>query len=358
MPVYNNEEYVHEAIESILTQTFTDFEFLIINDGSTDASRTVIASYHDPRIRLIDNPINMGLIKSLNRGLSLARGEYVARIDGDDTSYPERLEKQVRFLDAHTEVAMVGTQRWTTNQHGKRLFIQRKPTTWISIRWELMFDNPFAHSSVMFQRVVVWEKLGGYDERSLHVEDFELWSRIARGYELCNLSEIMGNYRVHPGNVSGLHPGAKRPKPLPPGLVEEGIYRGNLRTFLKLPHVSEAWPRLMNSLRLLPLVVEEIEDPEQLIVAIEMAFTRFCSLHPEAARDQEVRQHCANQLWRVAYCFARRNRWVSLVAWMRACQVDPAIMRRDEGMKYLALITGGERVRAAYQRWISLRKYD
>jgi len=358
MSVYNNGEYLHEAIESILTQTFRDLEFIIINDGSTDASRAVITSYHDPRIRLIDNPTNMGLTKSLNRGLSLARGEYVARIDGDDTNYPERLEKQVRFLDMHPEVAMVGAQQWTTNQHGKRIFVQRKPTMWLSIRWSLMFDNPFSHITVMYRRTIIWEQCGGYDERFARSQDFELWSRIARDYQLQNLPDVVAERRLHTSSVSGLHPGAKRPKPLPPGLVEEGIYRGNLRTFLKLPHVSEAWPRLMNSLRLLPLVVEEIEDPEQLIVAIEMAFTRFCSLHPEAARDREIRQHCAKQLWRVAYCFARRNWWVSLVAWMRACQVDPAIMKRAEGMKYLALISGGENVRAAYQRWISLRKYD
>src|SRR4051794_29608800 len=109
LAVYNGERYLREAIDSILGQTFQDFEFLIINDGSTDSTREIILSYHDPRIRLVDNEDNIGQTRSLNRGLALAAGQFVARQDADDISEPERLASQVAFLEIHPEVVLLGT---------------------------------------------------------------------------------------------------------------------------------------------------------------------------------------------------------------------------------------------------------
>ena len=122
MSVYNGEKYLQEAIDSILEQTFKDFEFLIINDGSTDKTGEILESYHDLRIKIINNEKNIGLTKSLNKGLKLARGEYIARQDADDISMPERLEKEVEFLETHQDYAVVGAFAKIINKNSEILF--------------------------------------------------------------------------------------------------------------------------------------------------------------------------------------------------------------------------------------------
>ena len=144
MPVYNAERYLRQAIESILSQTFHDFEFMIINDGSTDSSRDIVLSYHDSRIRLIDNETNIGLPRTLNRGLSLAKGEFIARQDADDESNPDRLAHQVAYLSSHPHVALLGSQCTVIDQHGNLDWrTQERSCTQKSILWELFFDNSF-----------------------------------------------------------------------------------------------------------------------------------------------------------------------------------------------------------------------
>jgi glycosyltransferase involved in cell wall biosynthesis len=126
MSVYNGEEHLREAIDSILNQTYKNFEFLIIDDGSTDGSVNIIRSYLDPRIRLIKNKKNIGITRSLNKGLKLARGEYIARMDDDDIAFPERLEKQVRFLNEHVNVGLVGGSDITINGVGDEIRFRKK----------------------------------------------------------------------------------------------------------------------------------------------------------------------------------------------------------------------------------------
>lgn len=350
MPVYNGEKYLREAIESILAQTFTDFEFLIINDGSTDGTREIARSYRDPRIRLVDNPMNMGLVKSLNRGLELASGELIARQDSDDVSYPTRLERQITFLDAHPEVVLVGTQAHLANQHGSILHTSAHPLPYIGVCWQLLFDNPFVHTSVMFRRAIGWNKLQGYNETFILCEDFELWSRMARAYEVRNLPDILVKYRIHPHSVM------RKNSPPRNGVVEY-IYFDNLQVFLHTSCVSAEWARLMSMLRLLPLVAAEVQRPERLIVAIDVMFRRFCMLHPTALIERDIRRYQALQFWRVAYCLTRYNRPVSLSAWMRACQADPRIIWSGWGAKYIARFFGGEMLRTAYRKHISHRQY-
>ena len=229
MPVYNGQRFLREAIESILVQTLSDFEFLIINDGSTDSSREIILSFDDPRIRLVDNPTNTGLTKSLNRGLRLSKGEYIARQDSDDISYPKRLEREVQFLDTHPEVALLGTSARAIDEKGKpqKVNLLRIPVSLLAIRWYLMFQNPFIHSSVMFRRNIIYEKLSGYDESFRRAQDYELWSRTARSYKVENLSDVLIDHRFEYGStVSRL----QLPTP-----AEEDIVLNNLKVFLKYP---------------------------------------------------------------------------------------------------------------------------
>ncbi len=203
MPVYNGERYLREAIGSILGQTFGDFELLIVNDGSTDASESIIRSHDDPRIRLVTNEANLRLTATLNRGLALARGQYLARMDCDDISLPERLGKQVAFLDAHPEVAVVGTWYRTTGEGRER--IVRYPKKRGMLRSLLLFASPLAHPTVMLRRELFVRNGFLYDPDFPNVEDYELWSRISVSHDIAVMGEVLLRYRVHQGQVTWMH---------------------------------------------------------------------------------------------------------------------------------------------------------
>jgi len=200
MSVYNGELYLTEAIDSILGQTFTDFEFIIINDGSTDRTGSILRGYTDARIQVFEQT-NMGLTRSLNRGISLARGEYVARMDADDISMPERLVKQVAFLDAHPEIGVLGTACRIVDEVSHREWEMHPPLSDKQIRRHLIRGNPFVHSSVMMRKSV-FQAIGGYDEAYPYVQDYELWIRMALHTRLANLPDILHMRRFHWGAVS------------------------------------------------------------------------------------------------------------------------------------------------------------
>ncbi len=198
MPVYNAGRYLGPAIESILQQTFRDFELLIVNDASTDGCEEILRSFSDNRIRVLENKNNLGLANSLNRGLQVAAGEFIARQDADDLSHPKRLESQVQFLRAHPDIALVGTQAIIIDESGryKRVLLDR-PHEHIAIKWDLLFDNSFVHTSVMFRKTIVRDNLGGYDPSYAACEDYELWSRVAEVCHVANLSHHLVSHRMH-----------------------------------------------------------------------------------------------------------------------------------------------------------------
>ena len=201
LPVYNGQQYLTEAIESVLSQSFTDFELIIINDGSTDGSGEIIKALSDARIRYFEQS-NKGLAATLNRGISLAKGEYVARQDQDDVCLPSRFEKQAAFLDANLDVGMVGTaaEIWAGNERTDRFL--KHPVDDASLTFGLLFDNHFVHSSVTIRRAV-FARVGGYAEGLRQPpEDYELWSRVMREYKLANLPDVLMVYREVEGSMS------------------------------------------------------------------------------------------------------------------------------------------------------------
>lgn len=202
MSVYNGERFLREAIESILHQTFTDFEFLIINDGSTDQSRDIILSYQDPRIRLIDNDCNIGLTKSLNKGIDLARGEYIARMDADDVSLPERLEKQYQFITRHTDYAVIGgCGAWMDEQSMVTGDIQML-CEFDDLLRHIFWGNILMHPSVFMEKGVV-TIVGKYDDTFIYAQDYDLWFRIlAQKKKFYNLPDCLLHYRVHQNAIS------------------------------------------------------------------------------------------------------------------------------------------------------------
>jgi glycosyltransferase involved in cell wall biosynthesis len=200
MPVFNGESYLRPAIESMLGQTFGDFEFLIIDDGSTDGSLDICRSYRDERIRLLENGRNLGLIATLNRGLDRARGEYIARMDCDDVSFPRRLERQLAFLEQHPDVGLCGT--WYERVSDQASVVMKPPGEDSAIRFLLVFDSVFAHNTIVFRRSVLERHQIRYDPDYPYAEDYELWTRCARYTRLANLPEVHLLYRYHPENTS------------------------------------------------------------------------------------------------------------------------------------------------------------
>ncbi|MBN1689044.1 MAG: glycosyltransferase [Candidatus Omnitrophica bacterium] len=192
MPVFNHGQYVDNAVRSILEQTFQDFEFIIINDGSTDQTSEILLKMTDPRISVIKIEHNSGMARALNRGIHESRGEYIARMDADDVSHPKRLERQVTFLDQHPEVAVVGTMCWMIDAEGKKKKLGNAYAQDREIKWLLSQNSgrtPLWHPSVMMRRAHLFE-VGLYREDLDYAIDKELWLRMARkGYRFANIQE-------------------------------------------------------------------------------------------------------------------------------------------------------------------------
>jgi glycosyltransferase involved in cell wall biosynthesis len=203
MPVYNAKRYVAEAIESILGQTFRDFEFLIIDDGSTDGSLAILKHYaaRDARIRLWSGP-NAGYVPRLNEMLALARGELIARMDADDVSFPDRFVRQVEFLRDHPDVDVVGGSQECIDSRGFLMTVCRPPQGHDEIQeCALTGAGPISHPTVMMRRRAVLA-VGGYREELMPAEDFDLWLRMGERGLLANLPDVIIRYRMHDLSVS------------------------------------------------------------------------------------------------------------------------------------------------------------
>jgi glycosyltransferase involved in cell wall biosynthesis len=205
MPVYNGELYLREAIDSILNQTFSDFELIVMDDGSTDGSVEIVRTYADPRIRFIANPVNQGVRFIANQLNQLAQAEYIARMDCDDISLPQRLAKQVEYLDRHPDVAVVGAQSIYIDINGKvteHQNIFRCAIEPSSMKWTASYECPFVNPCVMFRKQVLCKELGGYDENATFAEDYEIWLRLLRNnYQGANLAEVLLEYRINPKSM-------------------------------------------------------------------------------------------------------------------------------------------------------------
>lgn len=195
MPVYNAEKYIGGAVDSILHQTFRDFELLIINDGSTDATQTVLESYTDPRIRIIVHKKNSGIVRRLNEGISLSKGVYIARMDADDVALPMRLEKQVAYMDKHPAVAVCGT--WLKVISDTKVEIWKAPTTHDEIQSLMLFHAAIFHPTVIMRTKTIKRYNLRYSQSYHYSEDYELWVRIANYSRLANLPEVLLHRRIN-----------------------------------------------------------------------------------------------------------------------------------------------------------------
>ena len=201
MAVYNGERHLEESIDSVFAQTFEDFELLVVDDGSTDATSQILAGYVDSRLRVIRNELNLGVTRSLNRGLGESRGCYVARQDADDISEPDRLERQAAFLDVNPDVTILASSYLRIRDDGSVSGIRNVPTEAVGARWRLLFLNAFTNSSVMFRRDDV-ERLGGFREEFAYAQDYDLWSRLAFTGNVAALPDTLARYRDTRGSLT------------------------------------------------------------------------------------------------------------------------------------------------------------
>ena len=202
LSVRNGEVDLRNAIESIQTQTFRNLELICINNGSTDQTAAILDGINDPRVRVFHQE-DKGLAAALNRGIFLSRGRYIARQDHDDLALPTRIEKQVSFMEAHPDCALVGTwaEIWAGDRRTERA--HDHPADDAVLKFELLFNNPFVHSSVMLRKSAL-DDVGGYsiDQDRQPPEDYELWSRLSRRFQVANLPERLTIYREVPTSMS------------------------------------------------------------------------------------------------------------------------------------------------------------
>ncbi|MBI2552394.1 glycosyltransferase [Candidatus Uhrbacteria bacterium] len=209
LPVYNGEKFIAEAVQSMLEQTYRDFELIVIDDGSTDRTAAILDQFHDTRILRLRNPENLGLVRSLNLAAQKAQGKYLARMDADDVSHPARLEKQVKFFELNPEVGVVGTAVRQTDARGRALSTLVYPETHELIFWRFFFGLALQHPTVML-RADLFNAVHGYNEEFPCAQDTELWSRLLERTKFANLPEVLHYRRMHGKSVGSAHYAAQR----------------------------------------------------------------------------------------------------------------------------------------------------
>lgn len=200
MPVFNSELFVKDAIESILNQSHQNFEFLIINDGSTDQSHAIISSFFDSRIKYVNNEVNKGIVNTLNKGLKLSKGKYIARMDADDIAMPDRLSKQLAFLTANPTYKLCGSRAIAIDANGKEINNLNRPQHSAKIKVFNLFRNAFIHPTIMADAETI--KKFAYSEDFKYAEDYFLFSQITMAYPVANLKERLLRYRIHEESIT------------------------------------------------------------------------------------------------------------------------------------------------------------
>ena len=314
MAVYNGEHFLREAIDSILNQTYTDFEFLIVNDASNDRTSEILLSYTDHRIKIINNEKNHGLTRALNKGLSIAKGKYIARQDADDISHRQRFEKQVAFLQSNPRVVLLGTQARIIDEKS-RVYKNQGETKALShkaILYQFLFENPFIHTSVMFRKNIIYDELKGYNETFVYNQDFELWSRVIKHYEVSNLSEMLVDFRNNSQSITKVSDQKLK-------AFNENFYRnvevqiGNLSTILTDNSFGN-WPKYWTQLNVPYVSIYKISASE-LISLIPKIRKKFLAVHEiELLLEKNVSSITANIYFKLAMLLAKSSKKEAFMA--------------------------------------------
>ena len=344
MPMYNAARHLRAAIESILAQTFTDFELLIVNDGSADESTAIARSYSDARIRIVDHERNLGLVAALNRGLEIATGDLVARQDADDRALPTRLAEQVAVMHARPELALLGSQAFRIDEGGRRVGAVNRGLHHETAVWCHLFENPFIHTSVLFRRAIIRD-LGGYEaafDRML--EDHALWSRVLQRFPTLNLAARLVEYRVAPSSVIGdlldVNTGDSHPRRMAFANALRHLIDRNLRATFP-GEVGEGDAETASGF-LLGLDRTTVDDFLGLYFRL---LARFQAMHPEAARSEDLRRALGRQLDAVAYRTSPPTRAMAFRVCAKIVRRNPAGAGVLPWRRMAALVTIGRSAR-------------
>ena len=343
MAVYNGEPYLADAIRSILGQTFEDFEFVIVDDCSTDATAAVIESHNDGRVRYTKNRENRGQTASLNRGLSICRGRYIARMDADDLARADRFEQQVKFLDAHQDVAVVGSNLEFIDSNGMTVGSWDYPSGPLASRWLALSSCPLSNGAAVFRREVIWDQHGGYDEEIVVAQDWDLWNRVLSTAEIANLRDRLLQVRQHAGQVS----------------VKAGDQAAG-----DAQRISEEGPRHIlgvespedlgiEGLRLLPYNRarrERTAAPRLFLETVLRLHRRFVATYPSATGDPEYTRELGKQLLAAAESAWLRHPLVFFRACCEAWRVTPMATFVHRLVLVLVVVTMG---RERCELWLS-----
>jgi len=354
MPVYNGARFLREAIDSILAQTCRDFEFIVIDDGSTDESPSIVASYTDPRIRLIRTGAQSGVAAALNAGIRAASSDLIARQDADDVSEATRLERQIAAFRARPQLALLGTQATIVDASGAVRGRTERSLDVAALRWYALLDNPFIHTSVMIRRDVV-DACGGYPEGSGRqagelrlandvVTDYELWCRVLVTHEAANLPERLVRYRVNAGSVTAVASSAPATSDTARAFAAamQRIVRHNLEGWLEPARVAE-------DAGLLARFGRDIRaaDASKFCDAFARLLTAYEKRYPGVASTPDFRRTLARQYDAIAYRIAPPDRFVSLAVYARALRRHPALAYDLSWTRALMLVTLGKSGRQA-----------
>ena len=201
MSVRNCEEFLKKCIISILSQSYKNIEFIIVNDASSDGTKTIINSFKEKRVKIISNKRRLGLTNSLNKALGIAKGKYIARMDGDDIAFKNRIRDQVNYMEKHKKVGVVGSWVKIIDQNNKIIGNLKFPVSNKSIKKYIFTSNPFRHSTVLIRKSL-FELYGNYDKLLDGAEDYDLWLRFARFTKFANIPSYLLYYRFHTNQVS------------------------------------------------------------------------------------------------------------------------------------------------------------
>jgi hypothetical protein len=292
LPVHDGETHVAAAIDSILRQTYRNFELIVIDDGSTDGSAAIVATFGDPRVVLVRNEINLGLIATLNKGLTLARGELIARMDADDVADPRRLEMQVDRFASDPDIVALGTAIKFIDTAGKVTALPgRLAQRPAFMRWRLLRGTCLYHPTMMLNRARAAED-ARYSPEFVHAEDYELLLRLSRRHDLDNLSERLVSLRLHGGSVSARFRDVQRES-----AARALIVHANARHGLDIsPGPAKA---LLDPRHFFSLASDDADSPVGLVLDLE---GRFLSVESGLSREDRlaVQRDVAFFLWKLA----------------------------------------------------------
>jgi glycosyltransferase involved in cell wall biosynthesis len=324
MPVRNGAAFIREAIDSVLAQDFADYELLIVNDGSTDATVEIVESYTDPRIRLLSYPQALGQTYVRIEGMRAARGKYVALLDADDISLPSRLSKQIAFLEANPQFAVCGTLARTIGDHPNQVLAP--PTNRQEIICRLLFGNVFVHSTVMMRKQLLDDAGLNYLIEFECAQDYDLFVRCAQQYPLVNLPEVLTLYRRHPNQVSVKDRGVQ----------EASCYRilhKQLQYFGLEPSAEEFQTHLLVFDYAAPLTPERIDAVEKWLKKL-LRHNRERKMYPEPTFSEIVGEKWLYACWRGReFGYKLWRRCVGSPLFQRG-RIDLKTFRRTDGYQW------------------------